>query len=123
MGAECRWHRSLPPRSPALCRLSTCECGLFFFNQLNCVLGIHGEIGQRLVHVYDKMPVAICNKDDLVHKQHEVKGLALDFGRHALQCVRTHSIGKQMGNHEAFHGATVRCEARCAELWQEKQNP
>ena len=58
-----------------------------------------------------------------MHEHHEVEGLALNFGWHALQHVRAHWIGEQMGNHEAFHGTAARCEALCAELGGEKQRP
>ncbi len=66
-----------------------CEWGSFF-NQLKHALGVHGEIDRHLVHVDNKMPVAIRAADDAVHEQHEVKGLALNFSRQALQCVRAH---------------------------------
>ncbi len=46
----------------------------------------------------DKMPVAIHAEDNAAHEQQEVKGLTLNFGRHALSRVRAHLIGKQMGN-------------------------
>ncbi len=62
------------------------------------------------------MPVTISAKDNVVHEHHEVKGLALDFGWHALQRVRAHLIGERLGNHEAFHGTAARCEALRAEL-------
>ena len=71
-GVECHRHRLLPSRSPALCRPSTCKCGLFFFNQLKCALGIHGEIDWCLVHVDDITPVVICLKDDAAHEHNEV---------------------------------------------------
>ena len=58
-----------------------------------------------------------------MHEHHEVEGLALNFGWHALQHVRAHWIGEQMGNHEAFHGTAARCEALRAELGGEKQRP
>jgi hypothetical protein len=96
---------------------------LFFFNQLKRALGIHGEIDRRLVHVDDNTPVVILTKDFYAHEQHEVKGLALNFGLHALQHVRAHLIGEQMGSHEAFYGAAVCCEALRAELGREKLRP
>ena len=55
------------------------------------------------------MPVTICTEDNAAHEHHEVNGLTLNFGRHALQRVRAHLIGKRMSNKKAFHGAAARC--------------
>jgi hypothetical protein len=96
---------------------------MVFFCQLKRAFGIYGEIDRCLVHVDDKMPVTIRAKDDAAHEQHEVESLALDFGRHALQCVSAHSIGKRMSDEKAFHGAAARCVGLCTELGQEKQCP
>ena len=96
---------------------------MFFFNQLKRALGVHREIDRRLVHVNDKKPVTIRAKDDAAHEHHEVEGLALDFGRHALQRVHPHLVGKQISNEKAFHGTARRCVDLRAELGQEKQRP
>jgi hypothetical protein len=47
-----------------------------------------------LVHVDDEMPVVIATADNEAHESHEVKGLALNFGRRALQHVRANLIGE-----------------------------
>ena len=56
------------------------------------VLFVSCEIDRCLVHVDDKMSVAIATADDEAHESHEVKGLALNFGRRALRHMHAHSI-------------------------------
>jgi hypothetical protein len=71
---------------------------------------------KRLVHVKDVTPVTIAAEDNLPHELHEIESFALNFGRRALQRVRAHSIGHQMGIAELVHSAALRYEALLAEF-------
>ena len=92
----------------------------FFANNLKRLFSIHLEIHRRLVYVDDKTPVTIATADNAAHELHEVEGLAFNFGRRALQRVRSHSIQEQMGNQKALHTAAAPCEALFMELGQDK---
>ena len=73
-----------------------------------------------MVHVDDKMPVAIATADDAVHESHEVEGLVFNFGQRVLQRVRSHSIQERMGNQKALHTAAACSEALFTDLGRDK---
>ena len=98
-------------------RRANVEC--FFANDLKRSFGIHQEIDRHLAHVDDKTPVTTATADDVMHESHEVEGLVFNFGRRALQRVRSHSIlilQERMGNQKALHSAAAHYEALFTEL-------
>ncbi len=76
-----------------------------------------------MVHVKDVMPVMIAAEDNLAHELNEIKTFALNFGQRALQRVRAHSIGYQMGIAELLHSAASCYEALLAEFGRDIRCP
>ncbi len=74
------------------------------------------KIDRHLVHVKDVTMVTIVAEVDLAHVLHVIESFALDLGRRALQHVRAHLIGRQMGIAELLHSTALHWEALVVEF-------